>query len=100
MIRATTIDLINESPEAHGVFEAHAETKTTVFAEIRSVSNSEFYRAKEADIEPAYIFRLTDYADYGGQKLIEWSGKRYRVVRTYTKSQSIEITVEEATNDR
>lgn len=100
MVKAVTVDLVGESPEAHGVFEAYAPLTTTVFAEVRSVTRSEFYRAKENGIEPTYIFRLTDYADYHGEKIAIFENKRYRVVRSYANGQSIELTVEEATNDR
>lgn len=100
MVRATVVDLIGESPEAHGVFEQRAEISRTVFAEIRSVTGSEFYRAKGAGIEPTLVFRLTDYSDYQGEKIVVYEGKRYRVIRSYVAGQSIELTVEVATNDR
>jgi len=99
VIRATTIDLVNESPEAHGVFDAPTETTTTVFAEIRSVSRREFYEAKSADIDPELVFVLTDYSDYNGQKVFLFNGERWRVIRTYTNGQSLEITAGRATND-
>lgn len=100
MIRATTIDLINESPVAHGVFDPPSETTTTVFAEIRSVSRREFYEAKSADIDPELVFVLTDYADYDGQKVFLYNGERWRVIRTYTNDQTLEITAGRATNDK
>jgi hypothetical protein len=99
LIRATTIDLINESPEAHGVFDPPNETTTTVFAEIRSVSRREFYEAANANIIPEFVFKLTDYADYGGQKVFVYNGERWRVIRTYTNGQTLEITAGRATND-
>lgn len=100
MILATTIDLINESPEAHGVFEQHTETTTTVFAEIRSVTRREFYEAKNADITPELVFKLTDYSDYNGQKVFIYNSERWRVIRTYMNGQTLEITAGRATNDR
>lgn len=99
MIRATTIDLINEAPEAHGVFDAPTETVTTVFAEIRSVTRREFYEAKSAGINPELVFMLTDYADYNGQKVFLFNGERWRVIRTYANGQTLEITAGRATND-
>lgn len=99
MIKATTIDLINETPEAHGVFDAATETTTTVFAEVRSVSRREFYEAKNADINPELVFVLTDYADYAGQKVFLYDGERWRVIRTYCKGQTLEITAGRATHD-
>lgn len=128
MIRADVIFLINETPAAHGVFDSLLygdyvpeqansltvdpnqiyqceilpveETKELRYCTIRSVGYNEFYAAKSAGIEPTVIFRMEDYSDYGGQKIVEWNGTRYRVVRTYTNSQTIELTCELATNDR
>lgn len=93
MIRATTIVLLSEEP--HGVFDTHTPTETEVFAEIQSVKMSEFYTALNDGIQPEYIFKLTDYSDYNGQKLIRYDGNLYDVVRTYTPvdGQTINITV-------
>ena len=93
MIRADVITLLTET--AHGIFETNTPTETTVFAEIRSVKQSEFYKAMNDGIEPQYVFVLTDYADYGGQKLCKYNDVLYDVIRTYTPvdGQTIEITV-------
>lgn len=93
MIRAEQITFITEP--AHGAFDTYTATEWTVFAEIRSVKQSEFYKALNDGIEPQYVFVLTDYADYNGSKLIRYNGKLYDVIRTYTPvdGQTIEITV-------
>lgn len=100
MIRAEVIQLVAEDPGAHGVFDSVTETARTVFAEIRSVGYSEFYAAKSAGIEPSIVFVLADYAEYDGEKIVLFDGKRYRVVRTYTNAQTIELTCEVVTNDQ
>lgn len=93
MIRATVITLLTEEP--HGVFEERTIVQNEVFAEIQSVKMSEFYTALNDGIQPEYIFKLTDYSDYHGEKLIEYEGQLYDVVRTYTpvNGQTIHITV-------
>jgi SPP1 family predicted phage head-tail adaptor len=93
MIRADVITLLSET--AHGVFESNTPTETTVFAEIQSVRQKEFYLALNDGIQPEYVFVLTDYADYNDQKLIRWNGLLWDVVRTYTpvNGQTIELTV-------
>lgn len=93
MIRADVITLLRET--AHGVFESNTPTETTVFAEIQSVRQKEFYLALNDGIQPEYVFVLTDYADYNDQKLIRWNGLLWDVVRTYTpvNGQTIELTV-------
>ena len=92
MIRAVSIKLIGETP--HGVFEAITPQETEVMAEIRSVTMKEFYLAANDGIQPEAVFRLTDEADYHGEKLIEYDGIQYDVIRTYIgKGQTIDITV-------
>lgn len=93
------IYFISETPGAHGVFDKPTEVKRKVFCEVKSVSRNEFYRAMENGISPTYVFQLADYAEYKGEKIAEYNGQRYRVVRTYCDRQRIEITVEEATVD-
>lgn len=92
MIRATEITLIAEEP--HGIFDKHEPSKRTIFAEVRSVRNNEFYQAYAQGIEPTLIFRLTDYIEYQGEKLCEYEGQLYRIIRTYTPvdGQVIDLT--------
>ena len=99
MIRQDVIDLIAETPVAHGIFDKSTETKRTVFCEVRSVGMTEYYRALEQDLHPEFVFVLADYAEYSNEKICEYHGKRYRIIRTYVDRQRIELTVEEATVD-
>lgn len=93
MIRATTITLLKEFPQ--GVFDKRTPQETEVFAEIQSVKMNEFYTALNDGIQPEYIFVLTDYSDYNGEKLVRYEDMLYDVVRTYTpvNGQTIHITV-------
>lgn len=94
---SSVIKLISETPEAHGVFAATTDAERTVFCSVKSVGYQEFYRAKEHDLYPTLIFVLADYAEYNGEPLCEYDGKRYRIVRTYITPQlTIELTVERA----
>lgn len=99
MLCEDVIYLIAESPAAHGVFDTRVETPRMVYCTIRSVTANEYYKAKEANIEPTFVFVLSDYSEYHGEKLLTYHDKRYRVVRTYVRDMEIELTVEEATND-
>ena len=99
MWRQSVLTLVGESPAEHGIFDTHAETKRVVFCEVRSVGYQEFYRALEQDLHPTFVFRLADYAEYQGEKICEYDGVRYRIVRTYIDRYAIELTVEEATVD-
>lgn len=96
MIRADVINLIDQSPSGHGLFEATTETTSTVYCTVKSVGMNEFYRAKEYGLAPSIVFTLTDAADYAGQKFVTWNGKLYEVIRTYQTGLGIELTCEEA----
>ena len=95
MIRATVISLITETRSRHGVHETVTESEREVFAEIRSVTRSEYYNALNAGIQPEYVFKLTVEDDYQKEHFLRYEGQKYRIVRTYlTDDGGIEITAE------
>lgn len=95
MTRADAIKLIKQNRSAHGVHEAATETARTVYCEVRSASRSEYYTALNAGHQPEYVFFLAVSDDYEGERIAEYRGIRYRVIRTYlTDDDGIEITVE------
>ena len=64
-----------------------------VYAEIKSIGQSEFYQAQTAGSRPQIKFKITDYLDYQNQKYLIHEGVRYKVLRTYrTSSNELEIT--------
>ena len=99
MVRATTIKLIGEDPSAHGVFDVPDNIQNEVFAEVMSASQNEFYKAMENGLEPELVFRLTDYGDYNGEKIVVYDDKRWRVIRTYIKEEAMFIVVGKAAAD-
>lgn len=99
MICDDVIYLISEDPAAHGVFNKPTETKKMCYCRINSVTRNEFYKAKENGIEPIYAFVISEYADYNGEKIVEFRDKRYRVIRSYVTDHAVELTVGEATAD-
>ena len=98
MICDDVIYLIAESPKSGGVFEPRQRTERRVFCTVRSVTSSDFYRAKAAGLQPEKVFVLSDLIDYEGETLIRHGegidAKYYRVVRTYADGRALEITVE------
>ena len=96
MDRSEVITLIREahSKNAYGM-DTRTETRQDVFANIKSVSRQEFFEAGQAGIQPQYVFTMFA-PDYGGEKIVEYSGKRYAVYRTYARrDDNIELYVEE-----
>lgn len=77
-----------------------------VFCQVQSVTRNEFYQAAQADMHPEYLFILTHYRDYEGEKFIEyvdWMNNEHLlyVTRAYRvpNSDRIELTAEERTGD-
>lgn len=54
---------------------------TTVYVQPRTVYHAEFYDAAQAGLKPSITFRLANRADYDGQKLVEYRGTIYHVIR-------------------
>lgn len=82
------------------------EIPRTVFCQVSSVGRSEFYQAAQADLHPEYIFTLSNFRDYRGEKLakyIDWLGVEHvlYITRAYRipDSDAIELTAEERTGD-
>ena len=99
MMFRDVITLVSENPAAHGVLDEITETQKQVFCSVRSVGMSEAYQAMSNGLHPQFVFVLSDYADYGGEKVVIYNGKRYRIIRTYRQNQGLEMTVEEVTID-
>lgn len=57
-------------------------TDNQVYVMPRGVYNAEFYNAAQAGLHPSITFVLANKADYNGEKLIEWNGVYYNVIRT------------------
>ena len=101
------LDLIsNEYTEDAELNQILAGKRRTVFCQVSSVGRSEFYQAAQADMHPEYIFTLSDYKDYEGEKIAkytDWLGKEHTlyITRAYRipGENSIELTAEERTGD-
>ncbi len=83
----------SEERDVNGDPVTREQISEMVYAEIKSIGQSEFYQAQTADIKPEIKFRITDYMDYQGQKYLIHEGIRYTVLRTYrTNGNELEIT--------
>ena len=77
--------------------EVQNVTETEVYVQPRGVYQAEFYNAAQAGLHPSITFVLTNKADYNGEKVIEWEGKEYTVIRSDWTAQrdSISLICEE-----
>lgn len=99
MIRDDVIYLVGEDPAAHGIFDRPVATPKMCYCRVNSVTRNEYYKALNNDLRPEYVFELSEYADYAGEKLVIYNENRYRVIRSYVTEHSVELTVEEAAVD-
>lgn len=93
------ITLVGETPAAHGVFSAPAVSERKVYCSVRSVGMQEAYQAMANGLHPTYVFAISDFKDYEGEKILRFHGKNFRVIRTYRTGFGIELTCSEATID-
>ena len=93
------ITLINEQTEGRDEVgnPIKNETKRVLFAEVKSIGQSEFYQAASSGLRPEAKFIIADYLDYQGEKILEYAeyggsrAQRYRVIRTYRTGNELEI---------
>lgn len=93
------ITLIKE----HKSVDAYGDTVVTtteknVFAEYRSIGQSEFYQAQAVGFKPEIKFVIADYLDYDGEQSLKYrpfggTERTYNVLRTYRTGNELEIVV-------
>ena len=67
--------------------------KSMRFAKVKSIGQSEFYKAQAQGLKPEIKFVLADYLDYDNQEELVYNNFRYKILRTYrTDRNEIEIT--------
>ena len=78
--------------------------ETSIFAQIKSISQTEFYQAQAVGFRPELKFVIADFYDYQGQQLIKYTpfGEKeqiYTVIRTYRKDMTLEIVCRRGIED-
>ena len=71
------------------------ESKTQVFARLKSVGMSEFYQANATGFKPEIKFIVSDWLDYNGERIVEWDGLRFDVIRVYRNGLEVELTCQQ-----
>lgn len=61
--------------------EVPSVTETEVFVQPRGVYQSEFYNAAQLGLKPSLTLYLANREDYSGQKVLEYEGQEYNVIR-------------------
>ena len=83
MDKNTVIDLITTTYTKNTLGQyVYTNSKTTVFAKVTSVSQSEWFEGGRNGLNPQYRFTLFA-GDYHGEKELEYNSIRYTIYRTY-----------------
>lgn len=95
MDRSDVIKLIKtvQTQDDFGVWRP-AETEREVFAQVNSVTRSEFFEGGRNGLNPEYVFTMFE-ADYEDERIVEYNGLRYAVYRTYIgRNDTLELYAE------
>lgn len=94
----SVINLISETKKVDKYGDISTVRKNrTVFAELKSIGQSEFYQAQAVGLRPEIKFVIADYLDYQGesklsyQRMGEEEEQEYTVIRTYRNGNTLEI---------
>lgn len=76
-------------------------TETTVYVQPRGVYSSEFYNAAQLGLKPSLTLFIANRMDYSDQKVIEYEGRDYDVIRVDWNAQrdGISLICEERVNN-
>lgn len=66
------------------------ETAREVFANKKSVRQTEFYAAAMAGLKPELMFEIRS-VEYQGERRVEYQGKRHDIIRTFDKGEMMEL---------
>lgn len=64
------------------------ETPRQVFANKKSIRQSEFYQAAATNLKPEIMFEIRSI-EYAGEKILEYENKSYSIMRTFSKNGEI-----------
>ena len=91
--------------ETGRIYDAYANEYITyepreVFVYVRSVYNSEFYRAAQIGLHPSITLTLANRYDYDNEKIVIFDGVTYDVIRADWNAQrdKISLVLEERLN--
>jgi len=72
-------------------------TKREVFANKKSIRQSEFYQAAAAGLKPEFYFDVRS-VEYEGEQELEYEGRIYEIIRTFDKGEYIELICQGTVN--
>jgi SPP1 family predicted phage head-tail adaptor len=86
MLFRDIIDLVSITRTVNDVGSyTETEVKNTVFADKKSIRQSEFYQAQATGLRPELMFVIRTI-DYNNESKIVYNSKNYQVIRTHDKN--------------
>lgn len=76
----------------YGVDE-RLEIKRPVFAQIKSVTQTEFFKAMQTNLQAEYVFCIFS-GEYHNEEVAFYHGRKYAIYRVYVKGDTTELYVE------
>lgn len=75
--------------------------KNTVYVQPRGVYQSEYYNAAQLGLKPSITLELTNREDYNDEKVLEYRGRIYSVIRVDWSAQrdKVSLVCEERVNN-
>lgn len=73
------------------------ETETEVFANKKSIRQSEFYQAAATGLRPEIMFEVWS-EEYSSQQRVKYDNKDYTVIRAYDKGELTELICQGVVN--
>lgn len=69
--------------------EQIAVRERELMCQVYGVTRNEFYQAAAVNLQPELTVRLSDFADYEGEKQAIYHGEPYSIIRTYRDAGSM-----------
>jgi SPP1 family predicted phage head-tail adaptor len=89
MLFRDVIDLISITNSENAIGDTiETETPRQVFANKKSIRQSEFYQAAMTDLRPELMFEVRTI-EYEGEPKLKYNGKTYNIIRSYSKNGEI-----------
>lgn len=91
------IKLVDETRTTNELGDAVVvATERSIFAEFKSITQSEFYQAQAVGLKPEIKFVIADYLDYRNEKRLKYAAfqsdeEEYTILRTYRAGTTLEI---------
>lgn len=94
MIDTAELILVVTNSDASGTEVDSIVSRKGILCSTRSIGMKETYQAMSVERKPEVCLVLENADDYGGEQYAVWKGSNYKILRTFQKGFSLELTLE------